>query len=330
MERNTSSLDPAPSTVACERIRRPLEHGAPWDACDAFREEIAKHPGDPELLYWGGCSCARRHWPKQAHARSIGRRPLRRGSQRFADILNLRGRLWGRVPSPGPRRCAADSRARAREYLAAYALQRDPYPGINASTISMLLGDRAEARRLAEEIAARLGQSTPQNCWDHATAGEAHLLLGQLDQARQCYAAAYAAAPNDAGSVATMRRQVNLLVRVIPEAAEVLQLLPAPDVVAFAGHMIDLPGRKVPRFPSALVPAVEAVLRERLARLHEPVVYPPRPRRGPDLHRGRAERGAEVNRRRCPSTGRISSAPASPSRRRLDARFERRSARGRA
>jgi class 3 adenylate cyclase len=70
-----------------------------------------------------------------------------------------------------------------------------------------------------------------------------------------------------------MRRQVGLLARVIPEAADVLQLLPAPDVVAFAGHMIDQSDRPVPRFPAALVPAVQAALRDRLARLHEPVVY---------------------------------------------------------
>jgi hypothetical protein len=276
MERNTSSLDPAPSTDACERIRQHLDRGAPWDACDAFREEIAKQPGDAELLYWGALAHARAGAAKHAHALlDQAQAAAGEGSQRLADILSLRGRLWKDAFHRALSRADAPQIAeRARkEYLAAYALQRDPYPGINAATLSMLLGDRAAARRLAEEIAARLGQSTPQNCWDHATAGEAHLLLGQLDQARQDYAAAYRAAPNDAGSVATMRRQVNLLVRVVPEAAELLPLLPAPDVVAFAGHMIDQPGRAVPRFPSALAPVVEAVLRERLARLHEPVVY---------------------------------------------------------
>src|SRR5438132_10204405 len=70
-----------------------------------------------------------------------------------------------------------------------------------------------------------------------------------------------------------MRRQVNLLARVVPQAVEVLQVLPAPAVVAFAGHMIDAPNRPVPRFPAALAPAVEAALRHRLARFHAPIVY---------------------------------------------------------
>ena len=38
-------------------------------------------------------------------------------------------------------------------------------------------------------------------------------------------------------------------------------------------HMIDAPDRSTPRFPAALAPAVGAAIRERLARLHLPVVY---------------------------------------------------------
>ncbi len=70
-----------------------------------------------------------------------------------------------------------------------------------------------------------------------------------------------------------MRRQVSLLARVIPEAVEVLAVLPATDVIAFAGHMIDAPGRSVPRFPAALESAVRTALRAHLARLRQPVVY---------------------------------------------------------
>jgi class 3 adenylate cyclase len=138
----------------------------------------------------------------------------------------------------------------------------------------MLAGDRADAYRLAKEIAARVAAlPAPRSVWDHATEGEARLLLGDLDGARASYAAARASAPGDAGSGATMRRQVSLLARVLPEAAEVLSALPAADVVAFAGHMIDAPGRPTPRFPPALAPAVGAAIRARLAELHDPVIY---------------------------------------------------------
>ena len=76
-----------------------------------------------------------------------------------------------------------------REYLAAYALRHDVYPGINAATLSLLLGDRAAALTLAQEIVARLTvQASPRTFWDHATLGEAQLVLGQFDQAAQSYA----------------------------------------------------------------------------------------------------------------------------------------------
>jgi class 3 adenylate cyclase/tetratricopeptide (TPR) repeat protein len=276
-------MEPDPSASADanaearERILKHLEQGAPWDACDAFREAIASAPGDAELLYWGALAHARSGATHQAHALlDQAQAATPDACHLLGEILSLRGRLWkdefNRAPDKAGAAAIAE-RAR-REYLAAYALERDPYPGINAATLSWLLDERDAARVLAREIAARLASQTiPRSVWDHATAGEARLLLGQFDEARRCYAAAYAAAPGDAGTVATMRRQVNLLARILPEAADVLRLLPAADVMAFVGHMIDAPGRTEPRFPAELASAVRAALRERLARLHQPIVY---------------------------------------------------------
>jgi len=277
VDNRPSGSDRPASAETCERIRKCLERGAPWEASDTFREAIAQHPGDAELLYWGALSHARAGAAKVAHAlldRAQAAASLAPGH--LADILSLRGRLWKdafhRAPG-GATAMALGERARD-EYLAAYRLQRDPYPGINAATLSLLLGDRSAATNLAQEIAGTLAtQRTPRTCWDHATAGEAALLLGQFDRARESYAAAFAAAPGDAGSVASMRRQVSLLARVLPEAAAVLPLLPAPAVVAFSGHMIDAPDRPEPRFPAELEPAVAAAIRQHLAGLREPIIY---------------------------------------------------------
>src|SRR6185436_8918704 len=72
--------------------------------------------------------------------------------------------------------------------------------------------------------------------------------------------------------------------------------LPAADVVAFAGHMIDAPGRASPRFPPTLVADVEVALRDAIAPLREPVIYTSAAC-GADLLLIEAalERGAEVN-----------------------------------
>jgi tetratricopeptide (TPR) repeat protein len=276
MERNHS----APSVSAAEtgeRIREHLDRGAPWEACDAFREAVAAGASDAELLYRGALAHARVGATHEAHALLDRAQAASTDAPHLlSEILSLRGRLWKdglhRAPdAPG----AAETAERARkEYLAAYTLQHDPYPGINAATLSWLLGERAAARDLAHDIAARLeAQTTVRTCWDHATAGEAMLLLGRYDEAQRRYAAAYRVASGDAGSVATMRRQVSLLARALPEAAQVLPLLPTADVVAFAGHMIDAADRTVPRFPAALAPAVHDALRDHLQRLHKPIVY---------------------------------------------------------
>jgi class 3 adenylate cyclase len=263
------------STDACDRIRRYLEHGAPWDACDAFREAVEHHPGDPDLLWWGALSHARSGAINAAHVLLDRAQAAATTPDRLTDILSMRGRLWKdayhrAAQTPGATRYAERAR---KEYLAAYELQRDSFPGINAATLSWLLGDRSEARRLAQEIAARLESAPPRNFWDVATAGEAQLLMGQLDQAREAYAEAHRSAAGDAGSIATMRRQVALLADTLPEARKIVDLLPVPDVIVFAGHMIDAPDRSVPRFPAALAPAVEAAVRERFARFHRPIVY---------------------------------------------------------
>ncbi len=270
-------MDSTDVTAACTRIRKHLEHGAPWDACDAFREDAPKFAGDAELLYLGALAHARVGATHEAQALLERARATTEDPALLTEILSLRGRLWkdryDRANGEHAGAIELAKRARA-EYLAAYALQRDPFPGINAATLSMLLGDRVAARDLAREILSRLDAKASQcNSWDHATAGEAELLLSHPDRAAEHYATAYAQAPDGAGSVASMRRQLNLLARAIPEARDMLRLLPAPDVLAFAGHMIDAPDRTRPRFPAALEPAVAAALREHLLRLRAPILY---------------------------------------------------------
>ncbi|HET9763996.1 MAG TPA: tetratricopeptide repeat-containing protein, partial [Casimicrobiaceae bacterium] len=275
MEANSSAHDTSAAGIVA-RIRKALEQGAPWDACDAFREAGEALAGDADLLWWGALAHARSGAMHAAQVLLDRAEAASPSAARLTDIQSMRGRLWKDAYHRGPQRPGATELARRafKEYLTAYGLDRDSFPGINAATLSWVLGDRDLAQRLAREVAATLAaQAAPRNFWDVATAGEAQLLLGHLDRAREQYAAAYADASSDAGSVATMRRQISLLAPTLPEARAILDVLPVPDVVAFAGHMIDAPTRPAPRFPRELVPAVEAAVRERLARFHRPIVY---------------------------------------------------------
>ena len=213
----------------CESIRAHLARGAPWDACDAFRTAIAINPDDAELLYWGALAHARAGAGSRAHALLDQAQASPHSSSRLADILSLRGRLWKDAFARASEPAAALAKRARDEYLAAYAQAQDPYPGINPATLSMLLGEADAARQLATEIAARLPAPTASTTgWDHATAGETALLLGAFDRARERYAAARALAAHDAGTIATMRRQVILLARVIPRAAGCSKCCPPP------------------------------------------------------------------------------------------------------
>jgi len=263
--------------TAIDSIRAHLDRGAPWEACDAFREAISASQDDPELLYWGALAHARTGATRTAHALlDRAQAGVVAGSRQLADILSLRGRLWKDVlhrGASGP--AATEAVQRAREhYLQAHAITHDPYPGINAATLSRLIHERDMAQALAREVQASLAaQATPRTAWDFATEGEALALLDDFAGAARSYAAAFEAAAGNAGMVATMRRQVELLARVVPQAAELLHALPVNAVLAFAGHMVDAPQRPTPRFPAALVPAVGAALRARLATLRAPIVF---------------------------------------------------------
>jgi class 3 adenylate cyclase len=197
------------------------------------------------------------------------------GEALLADILGVRGRLLKDAYHRAPKRPGAVKLAeRAREqYLKAYRFAHDPHPGINAATLAMVLGESDASRALATEVREIVGEEARQSTWDVATDAEAHVLLGDIDGAARRYAAAFALAADNAGMIATMRRQLGLLARVIPDARALLTLLRAPDVVAFAGHMIDMPQRATPRFPPVLVPVVRGALDRHLAELHQPIVF---------------------------------------------------------
>ena len=286
---------------AIDSIRAHLDRGAPWDACDAFREAVGT-PGvdDGELLYWGALAHARAGATHIAHA-LLDRCERASLSPRLrVEALSLKGRLckdaWDRA-SAGPRAPALLAKAR-QHYLAAHAIAGDAYPAINAASLAMLAGDRAQAVGLARGVLARIARDANPSTWDVATRAEAHLLDGDRSGAARSYAEALdrARAEANVAVVVAMRRQLRLLARALPEAAELRSALPAPDVLAFAGHLVDPPGRAVRRFPASLAPAVREALATRLAAMHDPIVFASAAC-GADLLllEVAASRGAEIN-----------------------------------
>lgn len=155
------------------------------------------------------------------------------------------------------------NRARALTvYEVSYARTGDYYVGINVATLALLSGERSKAEQIAREVQAILGgrKESALDSWERATLGEIYAVLGERDLALKWYGQAAvkaAALPQD---IAVMRRQARLIFTHQGwDTSPLKGALPTPAVVAFSGHMTDLPGRALPRFPPS---KVERVRRE--------------------------------------------------------------------
>ncbi len=154
-------------------------------------------------------------------------------------------------------------------YLKAFLKSQGYYSGINAATMSAVVGDWDNAGKLArrvmkicQEQASQSGESGP---WLQATIGEASALLGDEELSVRAYRRAREEARGNLAEIASMRRQLKLLRRVSPLAEELLAELRVPPVVAFVGHMLDRPERRRPRLPPAAATCLKETIAETLS-----------------------------------------------------------------
>ena len=259
------------SDIASE-IRAALHAGLNAEALDLARNATPGRPAAAEIQYLGALACARMGAIDEAGKRlahidrgALGNSPL------AAEVWSLAGRI------AKDRYAAASDRAAARDfartaidcYQRAFGISGAAYPAVNAATLAMLCGDRALSHELARQVLR--APDAAGDHWRHAAAGEACLLLDDLDGARRHYAAAHRLAGNSFGDIGAMRRQLLLIGS--DAALTLLDAVPAPRVIAFSGHMIDRPDRTAARFPAALEEKVAAALRAELARLGPSIGY---------------------------------------------------------
>ena len=152
--------------------------------------------------------------------------------------------------------------ARSRElYMGAYRRSRGSYSGINAASLSLIMGDKGISERLAREVIGICSESwkdpARRDYWTLATAAEAFLLLGRQQKAAKYYRLARASSRLNYSNLASTRRQLKLLGSYATVDPRVLEALRIPPVVAFSGHMIDPPGQKSPHFPPAAADSVK-------------------------------------------------------------------------
>ncbi len=231
-----------------------LKQGHPAIALEVAARGLGepRYANDPDLLYCRALALANCGNPTRAAllVQDMLRRPELPPALR-SDALSLAGRTRKDVAAR-----AADEGvriARFREafdfYRQAYDLGGDVFPGVNAATLALLSGQPEQSRALAARVrdavlAAIQRAGADADYWLPATLGEAYLLLGDADAARESYARAVrlARAAHADGDVASMRRQLRLLGGRLPLGDDLLALFHLGPVVVFAGHAIDRPG----------------------------------------------------------------------------------------
>lgn len=134
-------------------------------------------------------------------------------------------------------------------YLSNFEKTRNSYTGINAATMSQILGQGKNARMIAEDVIDISKDS--DTFWSYATIGEALLLLRKSSEAYEYYLKAAQLGGGQYGKLGSIYAQLLILKHYINVPENILALFSPPKVAIFAGHMIDH-NRPAARFPDSI------------------------------------------------------------------------------
>ncbi len=166
------------------------------------------------------------------------------------DVAALRARIAKdrALASDGEAQRVRAGRAAAL-YAQVFAGTGGYYPAINAATLWLVAGDAQRSREIAARVLEILAQGDEESYYAAATKAEAEVLLGLPDAARVALEQAAALHAHDYGALATTRRQLRTICRILGVDEGLLGPLAGPAVVHFCGHRIDAIG-ETGRFPA--------------------------------------------------------------------------------
>ena len=168
-----------------------------------------------------------------------------------AETLGLTARIYKELGTAATDSAKAKEWLHQAQHLYQLGLEKggSAYCGINAATIAVLLEDYDQAARLAR---LTLHQK-PQNdeYYDLATRAEAALIQKNEVEAASLYKQACSVAGDRWADVASTRKQCRMLARnLYGIQSKFDECFPSGAIAIFAGHIIDAPGRRTPRFPA--------------------------------------------------------------------------------
>jgi class 3 adenylate cyclase len=249
-----------------------LKAGEPLVAYDVLTEGLSHAPGDVRLRQLQALALSRSGAVERAN-KILG--DLVAEGHADEETLGLLARthkdLWAQATGEAERESHLNKAYET--YTQAYRASGGYYTGINAATMALVSGRRAEAHRLAREVRAlclhelQASEATGAsgNYWLLATLGEAALILHEWREADEWYSRAAHMGRGRYGELNSTRRNARLLIEHLGADSDSIERhFSIPKVVVFAGHRIDLPDRAAPRFPPELEEPVRRAIRARL------------------------------------------------------------------
>jgi len=242
--------------------RRVLKLGEPLMAYDILSEGLKNKSEDVELRQLLALALARSGATQRANSILT---QLRGDGHRDEETLGILARthkdLWAHAKTKTER--ARQLKLAHKFYHEAYQLNRGYYSGINAATLAMLLGQTDEARVLAKKVRnacltelKALPNNSANRYWPVATLGEVSLILGRWSEAEDWYSQAATIGRGQFADLSSTRRNARILLNHLRrDSVGIERALKIPDIVVFAGHLIDRPDRFAPRFPARIEPA---------------------------------------------------------------------------
>lgn len=261
--------DPEIYRVLGDRV---LAQGEPLLAYDVIREGLGHWPNDIRLRQLQGLALARSGATERANAVL---QKLHAEGQTDEETLGMLGRTFKDLAAAAPRsdQRMQSLRRAAEIYNEAYRASGGYWSGINAATMSLLIGEKDRAQEMADRVSEQCRQkgseSGTDSYWRYAVLGEAALICRDLGQAGEWYARAAAEGKNRFGHINSSRRNARLILENLGEDPNWIEnYLRIPGVVVFAGHMIDRSDRATPRFPPKIEDTVAEEIRRRIDRLN--------------------------------------------------------------
>lgn len=261
--------DPEIYRVLGDRV---LAQGEPLLAHDVMREGLGHWPNDVRLRQLQGLALARSGATERANAVL---QKLHAEGQTDEETLGMLGRTFKDLAAAAPKsdQRIQSLRQAAEIYNEAYRASGGYWSGINAATMSLLIGEKDRAREIANRVREQCRkedrESGPDFYWKYAVLGEAALICRDLGQAGEWYARAASEGKNRFGHINSSRRNARLILENWGEDPNWIDnYLRVPSVVVFAGHMIDRSDRATPRFPPEIEDAIAEEIRRRIDSLN--------------------------------------------------------------